>query len=618
MGSFTFNLDSIKSTASTTVDRGLYASTKDEDLNYIGNDTIVWDRINGERLRRGLASLTELGTPRPDENTPATAAEATNPDGTAKTFVINGPPGMTFEQAKAIFEKQAKTGGLVGFKPGDALSAATQAADGLPSAQAALAQAQSGVSGAFGSIPGAAAALGGISKSLGPAGGALGGSLAGTAAGLTGAVGPAVSAVSGALSSVNSAVRSIGSALSSGIAGTGAALVGAAGTIGSVATTAIQTINRAITGTPVTSPINTANFVKTDSAVAPIASLSVPQVTATMAAAKNLVGQASSAISNTKGVGSFGFDVSQLETAGLVKPGTNAFIAAGASLTSVLKAPSVWSGKGGISSLDSLLKSPMAQSLTQQDLMTKGVAGMAAVGIPVKNLSAQGLSGMALNAAKSLPNTEAFAKGLPIPGDATGTITASFNQNVRDAAFGVNLADAKIPAPFKAIDIPIPKNNTVNRATVDAASTRIAGNDKIPPPNYGPREDANTDVADLTVIQGKLRELVTLVNKAAIALANVNEKLTALENQQTITSDAWAAIEAEYQAAREVYNVQGPALAGEYNSLRDRASTNVQLVTTNDTKTLQEVVKTLVGRSRDIKSRISQLSSKIEGRGEGE
>jgi hypothetical protein len=101
-------------------------------------------------------------------------------------------------------------------------------------------------------------------------------------------------------------------------------------------------------------------------------------------------------------------------------------------------------------------------------------------------------------------------------------------------------------------------------------------------------------------------------------LAAVNEKLTALENQQVITSDAWAAIDAEFQAARQTYNSQGPALVGEYNSLRDRSSNTVQLATANDTKTLADGIQTLVGRSKDIKARLLTLSNKIQGRGEGE
>ncbi len=59
-------------------------------------------------------------------------------EGTAKQFTIEGPATLTREQAQAIFEKQVNTGALTGFKAGDVLSAATQAAAGLAGAQAQL------------------------------------------------------------------------------------------------------------------------------------------------------------------------------------------------------------------------------------------------------------------------------------------------------------------------------------------------------------------------------------------------------------------------------------------------------------------------------------------------
>jgi len=328
----------------------------------------------------------------------------TNPsDG--QPFEVKGPEGLTEAQAKAIFDKQLSTGSLVGFKPGQSLSAASQAAAGLASAK----------------------------------------------------------------SSVSQALAKVGGGLSS------------------LADSTKATITGVIGKTSVSNPINTVDFTKTLSAVAPIGSLNVPSMTATLAQAKNLVGQASSALSNTKGVGSFGFDAKQLETAGFLKPGTSNLIStAGATLASVVKSPAVWTGKDGISSVSGMLSNPGIQSLTQQNLMAKGVAGLSAVGIPVKNLSASQLSGMALNAAKSLPGAEAFAKGLPIPGDATGKIKAGFDKAVRDGAFAVDLAKEKIAEPFKEQEIPVPAADTVNRATLNAACTRIAGDPKIPAPNYGP------------------------------------------------------------------------------------------------------------------------------------
>ncbi len=45
--------------------QGLYNNTPDKDLIYRGDDEIVWDRINAERLKRGLPGLADIGIPRP-------------------------------------------------------------------------------------------------------------------------------------------------------------------------------------------------------------------------------------------------------------------------------------------------------------------------------------------------------------------------------------------------------------------------------------------------------------------------------------------------------------------------------------------------------------------------
>ena len=56
----------------------------------------------------------------------------TGPDG--KVFEIQGPATATFDQAKAIFDKQLASGGLTGIPVGGVVNAVTQAAGGLSSA----------------------------------------------------------------------------------------------------------------------------------------------------------------------------------------------------------------------------------------------------------------------------------------------------------------------------------------------------------------------------------------------------------------------------------------------------------------------------------------------------
>ena len=540
-------------------------------------------------------------------------AEFTFTSSDGKPFSIKGPEGLTRDQAEAIFKKQDATGSLVGFKPGDSLSAASQAADGLAAAQSALQQAQGGLAGALGSV-GSTAPLGSISTALGAAGGALGGSLASTAAGLTAAVGPAVSAASGAISSTVA-----------GAVNAGQPLVSAAIIQGSTAVSSIQTINKTITGFPVTNPINTAEFTKVASsitgsgALSSIGPMSVPEVNGVLAQAKNLVGQASGAISNTKGLGTFGLDIKQLETAGFVKPGVSALVAVGASsFASVVKSPAIWTGKDGIKNATDLLGNAGKQSQIQQDLMTKGVAGLGAVGVPVQNLSSQGIAGMALNAAKSLPDAEAFAKGLPIPGDATGAVQAAFSSAVRDGAFAVNLVNTKIPTEFKQEDIPVPKTDTVNRATLDAASTRVVGDDKVPVPSYtaqAPIEDSTAKTLSEEYLNKATILVNTIINPRAIALQALEPKLSALENQQSISQAAYDAIQNEYQNGREAYNSVVSVKVAELLSIYDKLPAKYQQIVDSGSISPTYINNTglyIATTGKSIRERLQVLATKIE------
>jgi hypothetical protein len=349
--------------------------------------------------------------------------------------------------------------------------------------------------------------------------------------------------------------------------------------------------------------------------------MSVPEVNGVLAQAKNLVGQASGAISNDKGLGSFGFDIKQLETAGFVKPGVAALAAIGASsFADVVKSPAIWTGKDGIKNATDLLGNAGKQSQIQQDLMTKGIAGLGAVGVPVQNLSSQGIAGMALNAAKSLPNAEAFAKGLPIPGDATGAIQASFSSAVRDGAFAVNLVNTKIPTEFKQQEIPVPKTDTVNRATLDAASNRVVGNDKVPVPSYTAQAPIEGDIAQ-TLAQEYLAKATPLVNNIinprGRTIQAVDSKLSALENQQSISQSAYDAIQNEYQNGREAYNSVVLEKVAEISSIYDKLPARYQRILIAGESISPTYISNLglyiTNTGKSIRERLQVLATKIEG-----
>lgn len=394
----------------------------------------------------------------------------TTPKG--QPFEIKGPPGLTEAQAQEIFDKQLDTGALVGLEKGMSLSAAKQLAQGLGAAASSVGQGLSGITGALG---------GGISSAAGQIG-----KLA------QGAAGGAAAAVKGLVAS--------GSGLLNKVVNTGGGgLSGILSTASGIASQTVGAVTKALGGT-VQNGISVVDFAKQPTALTGIGSMNASQVTGVLAQAKNLVGQGAGALSNTLGAGSFGFNAQQLETAGYLKPGSAGLLtASGSSLSSLLKSPASFTGKDGITDIGGILNNSNLQSQIQQNLMVKSVADMGTIGIPTAGLSPQALGGMSLAAAKNgLPAMENFVKGLPQPTE----LASQISTDIKAGAYSVDFSTEKVAEVFKETDFPIPAELTVNRDTLDAATTRVLGNSKIPVPNYGPSIEANlyakTSDEDLT------------------------------------------------------------------------------------------------------------------------
>lgn len=457
MSTFTFDLDSLQGSVGSFESR-LSSGTPDDKLTYSGNDPIVWDRVNNERLRRGLSPLPN---PRPvddgktyntgrggsqsttpaREATPEERAEGerlarkfgliSDPDQTSKTFEVTGPPNMTREQAFAIFQKQAAAGGLTGFQSGDILSAQTQAADGLEAAKAEISQ-------GFAGFPGTD---------------------------------------QGVQNQFVSIAESAKQSLAAGNTGNLQSRITNGGTILQQTSAKISSLF----GTPVTNGIDVADFATTATAVMPMAGLDTTDVRATMASVSAATGQNFDQITNAAGVGKFGFDATQLETAGLLKPGTaSTFLNQGSNdLTSVLKSPAVWTGAGGITDLDSLLNSPAVQNLTQQNLMSSGLASAGSFGVPLDALNAKELGGISSVFAKDSAAGADWIRG-QLPPDKQ----ADFDAKFKEAQFAIGTADEKLNDAVLQEAPPGEATDTVNRETVSAALGRVFGNDKIPAIDY--------------------------------------------------------------------------------------------------------------------------------------
>lgn len=344
--------------------------------------------------------------------------------GTTKTFTVKGPDGFTEAQARTIFDQQASAGSFIGFKPGDVLNSAKQVAAGLESAQSQLTQALSGI--------------------------------------------PGVGTTS--LTSAAAAAASAGAKISS------------------VAKQTVTAITSAIQKTPLANGINVGDFGKQLPSLTSIKSISTADLTAGLSQATKLAGQASDQLTNA-GVGQFGLNLQQLETVGVVKPGVAAQYASSTTpVADILKSPAIFTGKDGIKNVDNLLASPSTQNAIQQKLMSSGLNAVQQLGIPTSALTSSALVGTALNAAKSVPTTMDWAKGLPLPAD----VKSAFDQTAKAGSFASDFANQKINEAMKQEIVPVPAVDTVNRETLNAATARVVGNDKVPPVNYSSKTTQRT------------------------------------------------------------------------------------------------------------------------------
>jgi hypothetical protein len=352
-----------------------------------------------------------------------------------KPFEVVGPPGATLEQAREIFNKQLNTGSLTALKPGEVLDAAKQAAAGLTSA---------------------------ISQ---------------------------VSGVSGF----------------------------------NIDRNALD-----LAKTTVTKGINAASFVKQAAPNFSLGPLNPSDIQGLMAQTAAMSGQKFDQISAAGGVGKFGFNLDKLETTGIIKPGTaQAFakstpptvsekdieeaakinaeggdvtpeqVARNRQLNSFLS-PAAFTGKMGVSNLNSLLTDENLQNKLQGDVLKQNFQALTNTGLAEQLTDPTKLAATLQTAASfDLKTAESLVKGLEIKD------ISSVKEVAKSAEFAKNFAGkfADVLSTGGPLDTGIKKptgsSNTVDRTTVNAALTAILGNAKIPVPKFAPAPPETATAADV-------------------------------------------------------------------------------------------------------------------------
>ena len=237
-----------------------------------------------------------------------------------------------------------------------------------------------------------------------------------------------------------------------------------------------------LSGTPVINGINAADFVTQPAVSKPVGSLSITEVQGLIAQAAKSANQSVDTISNTNGIGQFGFTPTQLESVGYLKPDTvQRFLTDGANITSVLSSPIVWTGKNGVTTLSVIISDSKIQNTVQYDLLQKGLIDIKKYNPKIGNASitsvnSQELGGIVQAVAKFGANE--INKWLQ--GKASSGLVGNIKIIARSGEYAISIVNNKFPENIKGMDTPTAVSGTVTLTTLNRAVTGIIGNEKIP------------------------------------------------------------------------------------------------------------------------------------------
>lgn len=550
----------------------------------------------------------------------------TDPD-SGKSFSVTAPAGVTEEQARAIFKQQLDTGSLAGIDIGKSLNAVSQAAAGLPGAAAQLnqflGQAQGIIPGAsnLNSItsalgPGAQAAATQVQSSLQGQGlsistNSIGSTASAVADGIRNIPGAVSTAMSGlqqsageATALINKIVPGAGTSINNlvgSVVQSGSAISGGLTAAGGFAVDSLKSISSAL-NSPVTDGINTADLVKQGSAIG-IPDLSAIDVRASLSQAAKLVNQPHTVVSNSSGVGKFGLGLDQLEKAGYVKPGTAALVAGtAAKLTSVLNSPLAFTGKDGVKSLDGILSNDALQDKIQTGLMQTGLQDLKTLGVPVDNLTPQAVAGLANNAAKSVTDTVNSLKGIAPP-----DVKAKFDEIARNSAFAVNVANDKTDKSALGEVTAEPAEDTVDTETVDAASERIVGNDKVPSVTQAGQDTPYNKT------RAALQDYILFIDDVMQRFNALSLITTPLYQASSVTQAEYNNANQQYQEIRNYFNSANKSYVEATTVFRDKITNPAELAEIQKLEqSAARLLEIVLARNSTVKQILDAIANKIQ------
>ena len=290
-------------------------------------------------------------------------------------------------------------------------------------------------------------------------------------------------------------------------------------------------------GTPPATTITVSEFLNTGVGSQSIGSVSQAQIQGLVATTAAEVNQSANVITATKGLGTYGLTADQLQLAGLIKPGIADQVKQDpANAVSILSSPTSWTGKQGATDNQTILDDVNLQTTTQQNLMSNSYEQLKQNGTLNGNESADTV-GPLVNAATKygVANTTQWLNNNTVT-TGNNPISSFINSSSYGSTFGAKNQSIAAGIGVLSLGIVVAKGyvNTVNRQSVNQATTAVIGNPKIPTPNFPSSGASSARTSDATA-QSAVQNAVTALSNVgdpAKVVAAVNTELARSGGQQ--------------------------------------------------------------------------------------
>ena len=244
---------------------------------------------------------------------------------------------------------------------------------------------------------------------------------------------------------------------------------------------AAKSLTPQLIGVPVQSAMSTANYLKEPQVTESVGTLNSSQLQGMLAQLKKSTNQPATTVSATNGIGSYGVSPQALEQNGYLKPGTvKNYLGNPNQLESVLKSPSVWTGKGGVTDLTKFLSNPTTQNSVQTQVLNSSFSSLLQSGTVSTGTAAASLAPLLQISQKlGVGTADAWSKGA-----APASLINQANDLAKQGQYALSFVNTKLPIGASGEATARGFNNTVNRSSVDQAVKQIINNNKIPLPSY--------------------------------------------------------------------------------------------------------------------------------------